>query len=278
MEDVKMPGHREKLGEVTYLNSMILEFCEKYWFEGRYGWLTNMFNEKTHKFDNSQASYRLINYWEKAGLLDDQRPEGKGWRKYSMMDVLWIETLSQLRMFGYPLEKLNTLKQNLKKIQIEGWGNEMPVLEVYFIQAYIYCDLVDLLVMADGTFCLTTSAEYLTLLQKGVLATTSHLKVNLNSVATAVTRKDCTPRYIEGKLAKITEEEVQVLKVIRTESFQQITLNKKNGKVVFATGTEDISVKAKIEDLVRQGDYQSIEIQMEGGKKVSIKRKTKMKL
>ena len=34
------------------------------------------------------AQSRVLNHWEKEGVLNDKRKDGKGWRKYSPMEKL----------------------------------------------------------------------------------------------------------------------------------------------------------------------------------------------
>lgn len=57
-------------------------------------------------------SARVLNHWEKEGVLNDLREGGRGWRKYSPMDRIWIQLVQQLRAFGYPLSKIKVLKEN----------------------------------------------------------------------------------------------------------------------------------------------------------------------
>ncbi|RYG08330.1 MAG: MerR family transcriptional regulator, partial [Chitinophagaceae bacterium] len=56
----------------------------------------NSTDRKT-KFDS--ISYRELNSWEKEGLLTVQR-EGREWRKFSVIDALWVKLIKELRGFG----------------------------------------------------------------------------------------------------------------------------------------------------------------------------------
>ena len=60
-------------------------------------------------------SARVLNHWEKEGVIGDLRDGGRGWRKYSQLDRIWIQFVQQLRVFGYPLVNIKQLKEAIDK-------------------------------------------------------------------------------------------------------------------------------------------------------------------
>ena len=72
-------------------------------------------HEQYLRLDNEDFSYRIINHWEKNGLLLNARPDGKGWRRYSIIDVIWINIMGALRDFGYSIEALKKLRAFLDR-------------------------------------------------------------------------------------------------------------------------------------------------------------------
>jgi len=58
-------------------------------------------------------SARVLNHWEKEGVIGNLRDGGRGWRKYSLLDRIWIQLVQQLRAFGYPLVNIKQLKEAL---------------------------------------------------------------------------------------------------------------------------------------------------------------------
>ena len=60
-------------------------------------------------------SARVLNHWEKEGVIGDLRDGGRGWRKYSQLDRIWIQLVQQLRAFGYPLVNIKQLKEAIDK-------------------------------------------------------------------------------------------------------------------------------------------------------------------
>ena len=115
-------------------------------------------NSDLHQYLNLAArekgaenySARVLNHWEKEGVLNDLREGGRGWRKYSPMDRIWIKLVQQLRAFGYPLSKIKVLKENLY---------DKNVLEVAVIQTGVHRVPLQLVLMEghDYPFALVKS-------------------------------------------------------------------------------------------------------------------------
>ena len=83
--------------------------------------------ERNLKFDS--ITYRQLNSWEKEGLLTVQR-EGREWRRFSIIDAVWVKLIKELREFGMSREQLKVTKQSLEfesdkyvtfRIQIAIW-------------------------------------------------------------------------------------------------------------------------------------------------------------
>ena len=54
-------------------------------------------NKKRYKLADEKLSSRVLNHWHKIGVIDDDRPEGKGWRKFSISEMMWISIVKTLR-------------------------------------------------------------------------------------------------------------------------------------------------------------------------------------
>src|SRR5690606_12792088 len=56
------------------------------------------------------ASYRFVNYLTETGLLDDRRENaGKGWRKFSYAECIYLNIVVALRNFGVKAEHLEPI-------------------------------------------------------------------------------------------------------------------------------------------------------------------------
>jgi hypothetical protein len=70
-------------------------------------------NEKKFPVSVTGQSYRTINFWESCGLIENKREENSEWRKFTFVDIAWIMIISELKNFGYPINKLVKVKETL---------------------------------------------------------------------------------------------------------------------------------------------------------------------
>lgn len=105
-------------------------------------------NTPRHRPSSKQIPARVLSHWVKNGLIDDERPEGRGWHLFSDSDLLWIKIMSKLRAFGMSLEAIKTAKHS-----VEYWRNDSskrPLLDFHI--AYVMAEKkpAKLIVFDDG--------------------------------------------------------------------------------------------------------------------------------
>jgi|GEM_PF-3327092 len=58
------------------------------------------------------VDHRWITHWEKKGLLWDVYEQGK-WRKFHLVEMIWLKAIIKLRGFGVPLDTIKRLRDEL---------------------------------------------------------------------------------------------------------------------------------------------------------------------
>ena len=76
----------------------------------------------------------------------------------------------------------------------------------------------------------------------------------------------------------LTPEELQVISILRVDKFQFVKIIKRNGKIDLIEGIEEIKTKEKIVQILKQHDYQNIEIKQASGRIVHINRTVRTKV
>ena len=124
--------------------------------------ISGQLNEARYTISEADITYRVASHWASVGLIDDTRPEGKGWRKFSALDLVWLKIVTELRLFGLALDKLVKVKQSLDSLfadqttpERKAWG-----LEYYTALALVQRVPVYVLVFRDGTAELATEEQY----------------------------------------------------------------------------------------------------------------------
>lgn len=57
-------------------------------------------------------TYRELNHWSTKGLLFESNEFGK-WRKFNILEMVWIELLKELRLYNFPLDTIQIIKKSL---------------------------------------------------------------------------------------------------------------------------------------------------------------------
>ena len=59
--------------------------------------IKKQFNLHNLKVDDKRLSSRILHHWYKTGLITDNRPNGKGWKKFSFSELVWVHIIFKLR-------------------------------------------------------------------------------------------------------------------------------------------------------------------------------------
>jgi len=79
-------------------------------------------------------------------------------------------------------------------------------------------------------------------------------------------------------LDDFSPEELQLIKMTRNQKFQSLRIVKRDGRIDMIEGVERIEDRTKIVDILKQHDYQNIEIKQSDGRIVLINRTVKTKV
>lgn len=227
--------------------------------------------ERNIKFEN--ITYRQLNSWEEQGLLTNER-EDRSWRKFSIIDALWVKIIQELREFGMSTEQIRTTKYSLE-CDSKEYGVQMPILEFYTAFAIGNKMPVLLLVFKDGVCVPANFTQYK--IAREFSDVENHLQINLNTILQAFFPKvDLMPT--NNSEMPLSLEEVELLAFMRLKQFEKISVKYKSGKIDLIEGMESVSNKKRIESILKEQAYASIEVTEEDGKVTRILRTIKKKI
>ncbi len=235
--------------------------------------ISQVLNKRERKVNLSTVTYRQLNSWEEHDLLTIDR-ENREWRKFSLMDAIWVRIVRDLREFGYPLEKIKTAKESLS-LYSEKCKVSMPLLEFFTAFAIGKKMPVVVLFFSDGVAVPASFTQYK--VTKEIFDVENHIHVNLNGILQGFfPHIDMKPKYeLE---VPVSIEEVELLAFMRVKTFEKIEVHYRNGRMDTLEGLERVSVKNRISDILREQKYSRIELIQEDGKVTSIVRKIKKRI
>ena len=107
----------------------------------------------------------MLNHWIKSGLIEDERPEGKGWHKFSASDIIWIKIMTKLRGFGLSIKDLQKVKEHIEIAR--NSKSQRPLLEFYVAYTRAVKKPARVLVFPGGEALISSQIEIDTALHFG---------------------------------------------------------------------------------------------------------------
>ena len=112
--------------------------------------IKKQFNLQNFKVDDKRLSSRILHHWYKTGLISDNRPDGKGWKKFSFSELVWVHIIFKLRTFGLELKRIKLVKDHLDKYNSIDKTSNCPLLDFYMLVAIYSTTPVKLIVFESG--------------------------------------------------------------------------------------------------------------------------------
>ena len=232
------------------------------------------FREKKKRISREDVSYRIVNYWSGMGLLDDVRrgkDKGNKWRKFSLIDFIWIDIMMELKKFGLPNEKILKVKQSL--FIREKDKTYFPLLEYYTTLVKVKKNRVNLLVFSDG-FCEIATTEEVDIANYLGSLNENFIAINYNIILEKILKS----KELSNDKKPLNKQELEVIKEIRNEAFKKVEIILNSGEIQRINLTENINFDSKkVIEIIKEKKYQRIIIDTQNGNILNLERTEKRK-
>jgi hypothetical protein len=153
-------------------------------------------NEQIHKIGDDKLSSRLINHWYESGILDDDRPNGKGWKKFSISELIWISIVVKLRGFGIDLERIKNVKKEISIFNSDLNLSKCPFLDFYIIVSLFTSLQIKFIVFESGEATILPQVE-IDRLNNSDLLVEDFISIDLNKlVRKFMSKKNISMDYL----------------------------------------------------------------------------------
>ena len=112
--------------------------------------IKKQFNKQNLKVNDSRLSSRVLNHWYVSGIINDNRPNGKGWKKFSFSEIVWVHIVFKLRSFGLDLKRIKGVKDHIDEFNSIDEISNCPLLDFYMYVAISSKIPVKLIVFESG--------------------------------------------------------------------------------------------------------------------------------
>lgn len=230
-------------------------------------------------------TYRKINDWDNKNIISGSRQkEASGWRKFSVVDVVKLCIISDLREIGIDTNKI-------KNIIGKCSDDSMPLLEH---SIFLSLNEEKILLIIDGYEKVTFGTEanavfshfYLARAEAPILILPFFLYIekilSIMKESITFTARSTIKHAFNTILSTIlTAKESKIIEIIRDKNYEELTIINPTGK--------EFRLKAKtrkrgsfsdkdVVNAIKSKEYQNISVSTVGGKTVSIVREETIKV
>lgn len=213
--------------------------------------MVNSFRSRVLALKKEDTTYRVLSHWDSMGLLECERDGTKGWRRFNLIERLWVQVIIQLRKLGLPLEKIKLSKPFFfERISDHCW---ITYAEYYCLSAFALGRPVQLIVLEDG------QAEFLDHSElRGVEKWTSlrhFISLSVNQLLSTLLNKPLKVNYPLEREVSVHQHEICDL--IDSEDFDALKIIKDKNEMSGFEYTKSFSGKTSENELTEgYNDYE----------------------
>lgn len=267
----------------------------KYLTSPEKGKVSEFINTKVFSVADTPLTYRQINLMDTDNLLSKDRDNDKGWRKFSLKELIYIYIVSELKKFGFKHEQLSQLWMAFFKEHIASEDKKTGEIQINkgtgeMVLGCVFGGIeITLCVDSSGQIVFYDPFNYSILYQNSK----SQIHINVNNITNSLLAKyGYTQIPINDSLQEaafnwnkvdMTHKEEKLLEVIRNKDYTTIEVKKKNGEVylLHAGKVHDGENNVTMNDIlkmVKEKDFQDISISKRNGKIANYKIEETIKL
>jgi len=240
-------------------------------------WKTAL-NIKKGKISEEAISARVLTHWQKFGLISDDRPQGKGWRKFSTSERIWIHCIIKLREFGLDLNKIKKVKENLELYSEKDKTSTFPQLDFYLLYAMMSNTPTKLIVFADGESLLGRQLD-IDFAKSFNNIKDDYISIDLNMLFNKGTKGNkIATTYINPTPPITTEAERELTNSIKNKNIRSIKMTIDNGNEFHLDKEFILSSKQEMLMLLNKLQYGEATTIKKGNKRIyKVTEKTRIK-
>ncbi len=246
----------------------------------KYETIYTLFSLPRFRVSDTDEKYRTINYWDEQGLLLGKRKSTDTWRQFSILDVVWIRILQNLKKYGMEGDEILRLKSSLFSVQ----DKEKRYSQfAFWIYTALHKKDVFLVVLPDGRGSIATTAD-IELQQAIEPFRESYIAIDFRYIVLSVIRPEPLKKG-EKKVElnrKLDKKEIELLNALATEDVEAVTAHLKKGKIDRIEWKTISQNPERLFEMLRkkidESPNQTITLKQQDGKVLFIEQKKSQKL
>jgi len=138
-------------------------------------------NNRKFVLSKGRHSSKNIIMWERYGLIEDNRIDNIGRKKYSFTESLWVDLIKQLKRFGLHSKTIIPIKEMLCETEDKAGISTFPLLDFYI--SFVLRNEQVFLLTDDNASSFLITKEHLDAAENQPNYKHEHMvKINLNNL------------------------------------------------------------------------------------------------
>lgn len=248
-------------------NPLLKKFLDTLRKDEIYRKTLDSYTEKKFKASDTKQSYRTLNSWDSAGLLLTLPNINSKWRRFSVVEILWIYIIKELRRTGFSKKEILELKNSLFPCKPNSTISDTETFAKYIISVVAKRDVM-LVVTPEGRGDFAFDAEFLESELKNEHFPKTYTVININKLCAIFTNN---PEYNKkNQFAYIPlMKELELLNEIKNnESLKEVTLTVKDKKLTradYKTPRNPKQVTSVLNEALAKGGDGELHIKWQNG-------------
>lgn len=230
------------------------------------------------------VTHRWITHWDDQGLLPEKNKEGK-WRKFNLVEYVWLKMIIKLRSFNVPLEIIKNVRETLldpitfdkllsdevRELAIQTTLDQSPdvsreqveeilnksdfsqasihILQMFILDALLVKNHFAIFIDLEGNW-IPFKEGYVEEFSKNEdymrVYYSSHISISITEILSEFITEH-SENVIHKKLRLVTDEEMEVIRALREEKVVsvRVRINEKSEIELIETTREEKADNAK---------------------------------
>jgi len=217
------------------------------------------FHSRHLEIEKSDVSYRVLTHWDSLGLIECERDSSQGWRRFNLIETLWLSVIKKARELGISLEQIEKVKSSF--FQKISPNDELTFIDYYLIGAIFMKFPTFLIIFPEGRGEFLSYEELDVNFYMGALQ--SHISIFLNPLLNQILRKKIEWSFPLQQT--ISAKQAKIIDFMNAEDFDYLHILKKKNELTDVKIVKSFSGSTKEDELEEDHENVSIENHYENG-------------
>lgn len=214
--------------------------------------IKKILNKQVDNLSKVGVTARVVSHWVEKGIVDDNRTDKTGWRKFSPSELVWLKIVVKLRDFGLDINKILKAKSRLELDNKRDQYSKFPILDFYIGMAIAFDMPIKMMVFHDGHALIGRQIDVDLSKQSGILEE-DYISIDLSRIVKPMFGdKSVAVDYLDYSLPEYAK---RAMKAVDVENAKSVKISVSGIKDLLLEREFEVKDKSTIEHLIKKLEH-----------------------